>query len=166
MGSGKSRTGNLLATLLNVQHIDLDNLIEKEEGKTINEIFETKGEKYFRILEKYYLETTHKIEDAVISCGGGTPCFYENMKWMNENGVTIFLRTQPDVLLERLEKALQKRPLLNGKSREELKDFISDQLLERSKWYEQAQLIYHQVSQNEDIAPKLKEHLDKLKEVG
>ncbi len=165
MGSGKSHTGKELAKLLNLQFIDLDQLIETEENKTISEIFETKSEKYFRILEKYYLETTHKIKDAVIACGGGTPCFYENMSWMNENGMTIYLRTQPTVLVERLLPEIEKRPLLKGKSEKQLIDYISDKLEDRSEWYEQAQIIYHQVSQHEEIAPKLKEHLDKLQEV-
>src|SRR5437773_11285939 len=91
MGSGKTFFGKQLAQLLNYEFIDLDELIGKNEGATIAEIFFSKGEAYFRSKESSLLKSLSQNENAVIATGGGTPCFHDNMKWMNEHGITVYL---------------------------------------------------------------------------
>ncbi len=115
-GSGKSFWGEKLADKLSVNFIDLDNEIERKAGSSIIEIFRLHGEEYFRLIEKEVLESVialHKNE--VIACGGGTPCFYNNIEMMNRSGKTIYLKTPISLLLERLKKSSEsaKRPLFD-----------------------------------------------------
>jgi len=101
-------------------------------------------------------------EMTIISTGGGTPCFFDNIKWMNENGVTVFLETSVEILSDRLFDEMQKRPLLNGLSKEELKHFIQQKLEERDPFYHQTQILYKQNERNQDVAEELRKYFFKM----
>lgn len=141
MGSGKSTTGRRLADFLKWSFVDLDELIEKKAGMKIRDIFSEKGEEYFRLSEAETLKETESFSNAVIATGGGAPCFGENMKFMLENGLTIYLKLPPDKLKDRLAKPDGKRPLLEGIDKDNLEQYISAKLGEREKWYSSAKLI-------------------------
>ncbi len=140
MGCGKSYTGRHLAPLLGYEFVDMDKWIEEKEGLTINAIFEQKGEEYFRQMERNYLQQLDTHKNLIISTGGGAPCFYDNMKVMNEKGITIYLNRAKNKVVERLIKGQHKRPLLAGLTPEQLADFYDDRLTARKSFYEQAQL--------------------------
>ena len=141
MASGKTTLGEKLAYLLKYQFIDLDKFIQEQEGRTINQIFEEDGEEYFRKLERVYLHRIIDFEDVVISSGGGTPCFFDNMDQMNEYGQTIYINLHPKALISRLLTSDDTRPLLAGKSENEMLDFVFQQLREREVFYKQAKNI-------------------------
>ncbi len=138
MGSGKSYWGRIWADKFNLRFIDLDELIEKQSGQTILEIFDKEGEIAFRHLEKKLLENLVTEKDVIIACGGGTPCFFNNMQLMNDHGTTVFLKSTVDQIISRILVELDKRPLLKNLNNEELKLFIDDKLKERDPYYLQA----------------------------
>lgn len=141
MGSGKSSVGKKLASKLGLDFIDLDSLMEKDEGTTISEIFEKEGEVKFRWLERNALKKTIvTFSDAVIATGGGTPCFQNNMDLMNKTGFTVFLEMEANALFDRLQNAKDPRPLIRNLSENELKLYISSQLLDRNPYYYKAKL--------------------------
>ena len=144
MGSGKSHTGKSLAQLLNVDFIDLDEQLVKAEGKSISRIFEEQGEEAFRQLEQGQLQSLSDIADAVIATGGGTPCFFDNMEWMNQNGLTIYLKADDALLAQRLKNETDQRPLIKGLTDQDLLDFIRKKLDERNPDYQQARIIFEQ----------------------
>ena len=162
MGSGKSHTGKELAQLLQYPFIDLDDWIEEKAQKTISAVFAENGEKYFRELERTALEEMIQFENAIIACGGGTPCFHGNIEWMNNNGLTIYLETKDDILLTRLEPEKKHRPLLQKYDKVQLKLFIQEKIKERSKYYNQAWVIYKQESLNEKVAIRLVKELSNI----
>lgn len=137
MGSGKSHIGKLLSLKMGYNFIDLDVEIEKK-GMSISEIFNQKGEDYFRQLESEMLLKTINSTKTVISCGGGTPCFFDNMEWMNRNGITIFLNPATEILVERLKLEKEKRPLLLNKTEDEIYYFIEQLLERRIEFYQKA----------------------------
>lgn len=141
MGSGKTTTGRLLAHSLRYDFTDLDEFIEKQEKASISELFERHGESGFRELERYALHETSKLKDVVIATGGGVPCFFDNMDVMNKMGTTIYLKLSPENLAYRLLRGQEHRPLIAGKTREELQLFIRSKLSEREPWYQKAQII-------------------------
>lgn len=142
MSSGKTTVGRELANALGYRFIDLDEYIESKHHRTIKQIFESKGEEHFRLIENEALkEATSFTGDFVISSGGGTSCFYNNIDFMNRNGVTVYLRLEVATLLSRLVESKIDRPLLWGKTREELNNYIIRVLDERKKFYEKAQII-------------------------
>jgi shikimate kinase len=141
MGSGKSTAGKKLAAKLGFEFIDLDKFIESECGETISEIFDNKGENEFRALEHNALKKLLNKDDIVVACGGGTPCYYGNMELMNNNGTTIYLKMSAESLASRLVNAKGKRPLLENKTEEELRDYITEHLEKREDIYHQAQYI-------------------------
>lgn len=142
MSSGKTTVGRELANALGYRFIDLDEYIESKHHRTIKQIFESKGEEHFRLIENEALkEVTSFTGDFVISSGGGTSCFYNNIDFMNRNGVTVYLRLEVATLLSRLVESKIDRPLLWGKTREELNNYIIRVLDERKKFYEKAQII-------------------------
>ena len=141
MGSGKTTFGMKLAKKLNYQFVDTDKEIEELVGMSIESIFNTKGEKYFRQLEKQYIQKL-KVQNVVIATGGGMPCFYDNMEYLNKIGVTVYLEYSSQELFERLKNETVNRPLLKHKSEEDLFDYIDDLLLKRERYYLQAQTIY------------------------
>lgn len=142
MGSGKSHVGKRLAQLLGWDFVDLDDYLEQQEGRSINDIFAQDGADHFRKLEQHYLHKVITHPKIIVATGGGAPCFFDNLQWMNRHGLTIYLNTPISILTERLQYGMEHRPLLQGKTYWELKDFISDKLVERSNYYEGASVIY------------------------
>jgi shikimate kinase len=141
MGSGKSTYGKELAAKLGFNFLDLDNAIEMKEKSTIAKIFKDKGEDTFRKMELDALLETNKLENTVIATGGGAPCFHNNMQWMNDNGITIYLKMFEGDLKRRIEPDMETRPLLNGLKPDELDDFIYNTLRERAFFYHQAKYV-------------------------
>lgn len=141
MGAGKTTVGRLLAKDLGVQFYDLDWYIENRMRKKVSEIFAERGEEGFRIIERNMLHEVAEFEDVVLSCGGGTPCFFDNMDYMNGQGDVVYLKATPEVLHKHLKMGKSVRPLLVGKSDEELKTFIAEQLVKREEYYLKANHI-------------------------
>jgi shikimate kinase len=141
MGSGKTTAGKKLASLLDWTFIDLDRKIEEEAKMSIPEIFLQYGEAWFRKAESDILKRPGSEAGAVISTGGGAPCHADNMSYMLETGLTVYLKLTPDQLVSRLSNAREERPLLKGMKGDELHGFISEKLAEREKWYSQAEII-------------------------
>ena len=142
MASGKSAVGSVLSSHLKMNFIDLDDYIESNENQKIATIFEEKGEIYFRQKEAYYLEELlDKDENAVISLGGGTPCYGNNMKLILEKSQSIYLRTSIISIYERLKNEKTKRPLVANIDDDKLKEFIAKHLFERRFYYEQSNKI-------------------------
>jgi shikimate kinase len=141
MGSGKTTAGKKLAAKLSYEFTDLDAFIESEYKMTIPEIFSKKGEKEFRAIENNCLKKLINKDNLVISCGGGTPCYYNNMELMNKEGITVYLKMSADALVSRLHNAKDKRPLVANKSEQELREFVTRQLEKREDTYHQAQFI-------------------------
>ncbi|MBC8046480.1 MAG: AAA family ATPase [Fimbriimonadaceae bacterium] len=141
MGCGKSTAGKKLAAKMSLPLMDLDKTMEDIEGKKVSEVFAEKGETYFRNLEKDVLHDTTFYTDAIISCGGGTPCFFDNLQWMKQNGVTVYLKATPDFLFSRLKEKKAKRPLIANMDDIELLKYIKTKLSDREKYYLQADII-------------------------
>lgn len=142
MGVGKTTIGRCLAKRLNLHFYDLDDYIQSRYHKTIPDIFATEGEAGFRKIEQRMLHEVCEFEDILVSCGGGTPCFFDNIEYMNQQGITVYLRTCPDNLYKHLVMCKTPRPLLAGKSKEELLDFITSNLHDREPYYTKARCIY------------------------
>ena len=138
MGSGKSYWGTRLAMHWNVPLVDLDHWIEEKEQQTIAQIFEERGEPGFRSLEQKHLHTLAGLPPAVVSLGGGTPCFFDNMAWINQHGHSIYLKVPVNILLERLHRKPTRRPLLARLPQEEWPAFLEKMLAQRAPFYAQA----------------------------
>lgn len=138
MGAGKTTIGKALAQDLGVTFYDLDWYISNRMRKTIAQIFEERGEDGFRQIERNMLHEVAEFEDVIISCGGGTPCFFDNIDYMNQQAPVVYLKAEPDVLFKHLAMSKNDRPLLRGKSQEELIAFIKDQLGKREPFYTKA----------------------------
>ncbi len=141
MGSGKSTMGRWLAEALHWSFIDLDQYIENKYHKTIPQIFEEEGESGFRDKEAICLKEVCQFEDVVIGAGGGTPCFFDNMDVINQSGLSIYIKLTPQNVYDRLMTSKNKRPLIEGKSGDELLGFIADKLIEREPYYHKAKII-------------------------
>lgn len=142
MGAGKTYWGKQLAEHWGLPFFDLDEVIIEREGMSVSDIFAAKGEDAFRQMEKEALrELVAEQDKFVISCGGGTPCFHENMPFMNEQGITVWLNPTVEVMVERLQRKREKRPLLKDLSDEELVAFVEKRLTARTPVYEQARII-------------------------
>ena len=138
-GSGKSTFGKSLASALNLNHVDLDQLIESKNNKSINALFEIHGEAYFREIERNALqELLDKSSTDILSCGGGTPCFYDNMSRMNAAGLTVFLDIPVATIVKRVATN-HDRPLLKKKN---LEKTITQMRVERIQYYNQAQFVF------------------------
>jgi shikimate kinase len=141
MGSGKTTIGKKLSNKLNKTFIDLDQCIEKELGDSINNIFETKGEEYFRTMEQTCLKKILKTQsNIVLSVGGGTPCFNDNMSIINQHSTSIFLNINEGMLFSRLKEKKHNRPLIKDLDDFALKRFIHEKLKERNPFYKQAHI--------------------------
>ena len=139
MGSGKTTLGRALAAEMGIPFIDLDHYIEKRYCKTIAQLFAEKDEEGFREVERRMLHEVGEFEDVIISTGGGTPCFFDNIEYMNAQGTTVYLDVPVERLHIRLSIAKAKRPLIKDKNDEELMTFITEQLEKRAPHYSKAQ---------------------------
>ena len=142
MGSGKTTLGRALAADMGLEFIDLDHYIEQRYRKTIAQLFAENGEDGFRAIERRMLHEVGEFEDVIISTGGGTPCFFDNIEFMNAQGTTIYLDVPVERLFIRLCIARSKRPLIKDKSDEELRAFIIEQLEKRAPHYSKAQYSF------------------------
>ncbi|WBX74631.1 AAA family ATPase [Tenacibaculum pacificus] len=141
MGSGKSTIGRLLAKKNNFSFIDLDDYIEEKENMTVSEIFENKGEIYFRKQEHHYLKEILALkQDVILSLGGGTPCYAGNMDIIiaEDDTDTVYLKTSIDTIVQRLMNEKSQRPLVARLEKGDLHEFIAKHLFERSHFYNQA----------------------------
>lgn len=142
MGAGKTTLGKVLARELGLEFIDLDWYIERRFHQSVSQLFATRGEEGFRRIEQNMLHEVAEFENVVISAGGGTPCFFDNMQYMNQQGLTVYLKASPETLRTHLRMGKQKRPLIAQKNDEELDAFIRESLDKRSPYYTQARLIF------------------------
>lgn len=140
MGSGKTTLGKVLARLLNYAFIDLDHYIEEKEGTTVAEIFSRHGEERFRELERLAIHETAQKGNTVVATGGGAPCFFDNMDFMNQHGTTIYLEISTEHLSRRLAQARAHRPLLADKDEKDLHAFIKRSMKERTPFYRKANI--------------------------
>ena len=138
MGSGKSYWANVWAAKNGYDFVDLDKVIEEKESLSVLDLFEQKGEEYFRVTEAAALRDAVKSENTIISCGGGTPCFYDNMDWMNLHGTTIYLSAPAKMLLSNIMGDTVKRPLVKNVNENELLYFVQQTLANRIMFYEKA----------------------------
>lgn len=162
MGSGKTTVGRALAKDLGLQFYDLDWYIESRMRKSVKQIFDERGEDGFRLIERNMLHEVAEFEGVVISCGGGTPCFFDNIDYLNQQGETVYLKCTPDVLHKHLSMGKTVRPLLLGKTSEQVRAFIGEQLQLREPYYSQAK---HTVDVTlMDNYEKIKISVAKLKE--
>lgn len=142
MGSGKTHWGRQLSQKLDIPFFDLDEQIISHEGKEINQIFEQKGEEYFRLLEKDTLHIITESHDSfVMACGGGTPCYFNNIEYMNHAGTTVWINIPTDTLFERLIAEKDMRPLIRELNNDQLKNFIGKKYADRRIYYEQADVM-------------------------
>lgn len=165
MGSGKTTVGKKLAKSLALSFIDLDAYIESKHLKTIAEIFAEKGEEDFRKIERKAIIDVSQIEDVIISTGGGAPCFFDNMDLMNKAGTTVYIEAEPEELAERLLASKTVRPLIAGKSKDELIPFIAKHLAARQRYYMNSKIIYHtdKMITKEDVYLTVNGIVEKLK---
>lgn len=141
MGSGKTTTARLLAKTIGIDYLDLDEIIEKNTGKTVSQLFEEQGEIKFRLLEHQTLkEVVEKNTDFVLALGGGTPCYANNhLLLQHSDVVSVYLKTGIDEVIRRVTAQGNTRPLLAGKTPQELKEFVGQHIFERSYFYNHAQ---------------------------
>ena len=150
MGSGKSYWGHIWALEDGYTFYDLDTEIEKVFELPVEQIFEKHGEEKFREMERYHLRKFESSKKHLIACGGGTPCFFDNLEWMKQHGKVIYLKASPDYILKRVMDETEKRPLLKKISSSELLFFIEQKLKEREPVYLQADHVLEVSSLNKD----------------
>ena len=160
MGAGKTTIGKTLAKQLGVPFYDLDWYIETRMRKKVKQIFDERGEEGFRVIEKNMLHEAAEFENVVIACGGGTPCFFDNMEYMVGQGDVVYLRGTPEVLFRHLKMGKGVRPLLLGKNDEELLEYIRENVRKREEFYTKANhIIDIPCMEDED---KIQETTDKI----
>jgi len=162
MGSGKTTVGRALAKTLSLPFYDLDWYIENRMRKKISQIFAERGEEGFRVIERNMLHEVAEFEDVIISCGGGTPCFFDNMEYMNGQAQVVWLKATPEVLHKHLLMGRGDRPLLKGKTPDELITYITEQLAYREQFYSKAHYTFD-VSLMDNF-DKIKVTVEKLRE--
>ena len=140
MGAGKTTTARRLAQRLGWEVADTDALFEEKYKISVNDFFNKYDEPLYRKLESEVLKATEGLENVVVSTGGGTACYFDNMEWMNSHGLTVFLRISPQAAVDRVIHSRHKRPLAEGKSEEELTEFVNSHYASRMPFYEQARL--------------------------
>ncbi|OFX57820.1 MAG: shikimate kinase [Bacteroidetes bacterium GWB2_41_8] len=150
MGSGKSTLGRKLAAALNLTFIDLDTFLEEKYFRTIPQIFAEEGEAEFRKKEQKVLHEVAAFDNVIVATGGGAPCFFDNMDVMNNSGFCIFLDVDTDSLVNRLIHAKTERPIIKGKSPDELHHFIDEMMMKRRPFYEKA----HHIIKGNEIKPE------------
>ena len=163
MGAGKTTLGKAFARAMGLTFVDLDWYIEERFHKTVSQLFAERGEEDFRELEKRMLHEVAEFENVVISTGGGTPCFFDNMEYMNSMGDPVFLDVDVNVLFRRLKVAKQQRPLLAQKNDEELMEFIVGALQKRMPFYTKAKHVFN--AEKLEDRHQIKESVERLKEL-
>lgn len=141
MGAGKTTVGKQLADDLGLMFYDLDWYITSRMHRTVAQIFEESGEEGFRKMEHNMLHEVAEFENVVLSCGGGTPCFFDNMDYLNRQGETVYLKATPEVLYAHLKMGKTVRPLLLNKTPEEVEAFVKEQLAQREPYYLKAKHV-------------------------
>lgn len=163
MGAGKTTVGRALATELGIEFYDLDWYIESRMRKTVKQLFDEVGEEGFRKIEHNMLHEVAEFENVVISCGGGTPCFFDNMAYMNLQGDTVYLKASPEILYKHLKMGKSVRPLLLNKTPEEVQVFITEQLANREPYYSRAKYTVNvNLMDNHD---KIRMSVEKVKQL-
>ena len=162
MGSGKSHWGRVWALKNGYSFYDLDAQIESAFKMTVEEIFEKEGEEKFRELERYYLRKLGNKKKYLLSCGGGTPCFFDNMEWMQSHGEIIYLKASPQYILERVMDETLKRPLLKEVNPSELLFFIQQKLKEREPVYLKAHHVLEVEELTEDSLAFIQKTIPKI----
>lgn len=151
MGSGKTTLGKKLAGKISIEFIDLDEIIIEKTGESINDIFNKKGEDFFREEERKALQSMLRKKSFIMAVGGGTPCFFNNMELMKKNGITIYLKLTPEKIFDRLKGETKQRPLLNKLDNESLLEYIKINLEKREKWYLQSEIILEETEHSTEI---------------
>tara|TARA_R110002050_G_scaffold109799_1_gene221362 strand:+ start:96804 stop:97346 length:543 start_codon:yes stop_codon:yes gene_type:complete len=146
MGVGKSTIGKKISNRLGLKFIDLDKLISQNENLTIPQLIDNKGEKYFRQTERNCLRKVSEMEDVLVATGGGTPCFFDNMELIKSKGVSVYLKLDEKTIIKRISQNLESRPLLKGKSKSELVDFVSEHLKGRIPYYIKSDLVFETIN--------------------
>ena len=163
MGSGKTTIGKALSKETGLMFYDLDWYIESRMRKSVSQIFAEKGEEGFRKIEYNMLHEVAEFEDVIISCGGGTPCFFDNIDYLNQQGEVVYLKASPETLYKHLLMAKIERPLLKDKSADELIAYITEHLKQREPFYEKAR---HMLDVNVlDDYDKIKISVQQLREL-
>lgn len=163
MGSGKTTIGKALSKETGMMFYDLDWYIESRMHKTVSQIFAERGEEAFRKMEYNMLHEVAEFEDVIISCGGGTPCFFDNMDYLSRQGDVVYLKASPDTLYKHLLMAKVERPLLKDKTQDELTDYITTHLAEREPYYQKAHHVLNvDVLDNYD---KIKDSVAQLRQM-
>jgi shikimate kinase len=142
MCSGKTTLGRAFALKMGLQFIDMDWYIEGRFHKTVKQIFAELGEDAFREMERKMLHEVGDFENVMISTGGGTACFFDNVQYMNQQGQTVYMKASIDTLFSRLQIGKGKRPLLMKMTDEEMKTYITEQLAYREQFYSQATYVF------------------------
>lgn len=150
-GAGKTHCGKWLAKQLDWKFADLDSLVEESMDKRIAEIFDEHGEEVFRQLESDVLKKTRSMSSVVISCGGGTPAWGDNMDWMLRNGLTVYLNTPIEMITGRIMRNREKRPMFQGLEEEQIASKLYSISESRGDFYSRAKLIWNKELPDGDL---------------
>ena len=140
MGAGKTTLGKVIAKRMKLQFLDLDTLIIRNQGKSITQVFEDEGERGFRKIERKVLEDILESDNYILACGGGTPCYKDNMDRMNSKGTSLFLDVPEEELIKRLSGNKFHRPLLSELNDQELTAYVQERLVERQACYRKSKI--------------------------